>query len=376
MISSSGFFWNKERGYQFKGSEVSNPDIVFYFFDKNLSKNNDIYQLVKERFPNSKLFGCSTSGPILDDDIYMDSFTGMCMSFEKTKLKLVQSECPSQDQSFKAGKELVEKLLGDGLTHIWVVSDGMTVHGTEFMNGANSVMPKGVHITGGMSSDSFEFKETLTGVDGKPKSGQACAVGFYGKNLKVGSGAEGGWDVIGLERIVTKSEGNVLYELDGLPALDLYKEYLGPDADKLPASGLLFPLSIRKTSSSKLIVRTIDIVDEKTKALRFTGDIPQGYIAQFMKGNFDHLVKGARNAAAHANENASNDNGVALAVSCIGRQLLMGQRTSDELEAIGRELGDTVPLAGFYSNGEYSLAEGGVSALHNQTMTMTVFRET
>jgi len=380
MISASGFFWAKNKGFQFSDESglPATPDIVLYFLDKKIAGGTDIYDVVKQKFPDSIHLGCSTSGPVLADDLYLDAFTGMAISFEKTKLKTAARPCPSQDQSYETGKALVNDLLSEGLCHIFVLTDGMTVHGDDFIRGANEALPSGATISGGMASDGFEFKETLVGLNGALKSGQACAIGFYGDALKVGFGAEGGWDTFGLERVITKSQGNILYELDGLPALELYKEYLGPEADKLPGSGLLFPLAIRKDNDSEIIVRTIDIVDETNKAMRFSGNIPQGYTAQFMKGDFDHLVDGAHAAANMARKESHVDDAgksVALIVSCLGRQLLMGQQICDELEAVHETLGENAVIAGFYSNGEYSKKGFEPCALHNQTMTLTLLQE-
>ena len=75
------------------------------------------------------------------------------------------------------------------------------------------------------------------------------AVGLYGEHVKLGHGSKGGWDTFGPERIVTKSDGNVLYELDDKPALALYKEYLGDRAAGLPGSALLFPLALRASKA-------------------------------------------------------------------------------------------------------------------------------
>lgn len=376
-MRASGFFWAKEKGFKFEGDIGADPDIVFYFLDKRIAAHTDAFALLREKFPDSILFGCSTSGPVLTDDIYLDNFTGVAVKFNKTTLKTAQRDCKSQADAYETGKALVRDLASDGLRHIFVITDGMTVHGDDFIRGANEVLPEGTTISGGMASDGFEFKETMSGINVPPASGRACAVGFYGPDLTVGFGAEGGWDTFGLERVVTKSKGNVLYELDGMPALDLYKEYLGPEADKLPSSGLLFPLGLRKDAHSELIVRTIDTVDEENKALRFSGDVPQGYTAQFMKGDFDHLVDGASAAAEKAKGECNSGEGqsLALVVSCLGRQLLMGQQISDELEAVCGALGGDAVISGFYSNGEYSKKGFEPCALHNQTMTLTILRE-
>lgn len=376
MIKAKNFFWAGERGLNFSdsGEQDFKPDIVFYFFDKRISRKIDAYSILKERFPKSILFGCSTSGPVLNDDIYLNTFTGIAASFEKTQIKSAQIECPDQKFSDEAGKRIVSAFAPENLQHIFVVTDGMTVNGSRFIDAANKVLPNGVSISGGLSSDGFDFSETLSGINTQPATGQVCALGFYGDSIQVGYAAQGGWDKFGLERVVTKSDGALLYELDGKPALDLYKEYLGDAAEKLPSSGLLFPLAIRKTETDDIMVRTINAVDEDLRTLRFTGDIPQGYIAQFMKGNFKNLSSGAAQAAREALQMTQNDAGFALLVSCLGRQLLMGNQISDELEAVQKILGNT-PSAGFYSNGELSYDRKALGILHNETMTITVFQE-
>lgn len=97
---------------------------------------------------------------------------------------------------------------------------------------------------------------------------------------------------------MTKSKGNVLYELDGRPALQLYQEYLGNRAAGLPATGLLFPLTIRTSSTGgKVLVRTILVVDETAQSMTFAGDMPEGVLARLMPENFDRSVQGASEAA-------------------------------------------------------------------------------
>ena len=168
--------------------------------------------------------------------------------------------------------------------------------------------------------------------------------------------------------------------LDGKPALELYKRYLGEAAEQLPGSALLFPLVVRPDPESSYdVVRTIVGVNEENQSLIFAGDIPQNWSAQLMRGVPDRLVDGALRAARQSglkDNGAANDSTLALIVSCIGRKLMMGQRISDEVEVIREECG-SVPTIGFYSYGEIC-PHGftGSCTLHNQTMTITVFRET
>jgi hypothetical protein len=204
------------------------------------------------------------------------------------------------------------------------------------------------------------------------------AVGLYGDSLRVGHGSKGGWDVFGVERKVTKSAANVLYELDGQPALALYKKYLGDRAAGLPATGLLFPLALRAPADrQKWLVRTILAVNEADQSLTFAGDIPEGYFAQLMSANFDRLVQGAGNAAQSAALTGVGeaDEMLCIAVSCVGRRLVLGEHCEEETEATLGMLPPRTRQVGFYSYGEISPYAKGRCDLHNQTMTLTTIGE-
>ena len=206
-------------------------------------------------------------------------------------------------------------------------------------------------------------------------------VGFYGSALKVGYGSLGGWDPFGLERTITRSKDNVLYELDGQPALKLYKEYLGEEQAKgLPGTGLLFPLRLRMKSGGKEaeVVRTILAVDEKEQSMTFAGDMPEGTQVSLMKANFDRLVDGAAGAASMSVESlGSNKAQLAILISCIGRKLVLKERVEEEIEAVRGVIGNEAAIIGFYSYGELCpvAATEKQCELHNQTMTITTFRE-
>ena len=233
-------------------------------------------------------------------------------------------------------------------------------------------------MTGGLAGDGARFEVTLVGADGAPEEGRIAAIGLYGQSLTVGHGSVGGWDVFGPERTITRSSGNVLYELDGKPALDLYRTYLGDEAKNLPGSGLLFPLKIRPPHGpTQDVVRTIVGIDEDANSLIFAGNIPEGYVGQLMRGNFENLIEGAAEAARMAGSAVNGERKLVVLVSCIGRKLLLGQPIGEEVEAVSQVFGEETPVIGFYSYGEISPhAQTGICDLHNQTMTVTVLAET
>jgi hypothetical protein len=237
-------------------------------------------------------------------------------------------------------------------------------------------------VSGGLAGDGARFEKTYVAHEGKAISGGVTAVGFYGGALRVAHGSAGGWDEFGPQRLITRSDGNVLYELDGKPALDLYERYLGEEAADLPASALVYPLKIFDPARPQdEMVRTVLSIDREVGSMTFAGDVPVNWPARLMRGEFEHLIDGATTAASHAlaelqSENPSLSPSVCLLVSCVGRRLLMGQRTSDEVEAVARVMKGEPIQIGFYSYGEIAPQNGSKACdLHNQTVTVTLLAE-
>ena len=330
-----------------------------------------------EEYGESVIVGCSTAGEIFGTQIFDESLSAAIAKFEHTNLRIASAPVRSADDSFKAGQVIAQRLMDSTLRGILVLSDGLSVNGSELVRGLNSTVLPSVVVTGGLAGDGNRFQRTWVLQDRRPQSGWVTAVGFYGNHVRIGHGSKGGWDLFGPERRVTKSNENVLLELDGRPALQLYKEYLGDRAAGLPATGLLFPLALRADQSdSKSLVRTILAVSEEDQSLTFAGDIPEGSLVQLMKANFDRLVQGASEAATTTKLSADGEScTLAIAISCVGRRLVLGERTEEETEATREVLPKGTQQIGFYSYGEISPYATGACDLHNQTMTLTTLSE-
>ncbi|MBY0247676.1 MAG: FIST C-terminal domain-containing protein [Nitrospiraceae bacterium] len=350
--------------------------IVLFGASSFIESANPIRELLAN-YPRSKVIGCSTAGEILGTQIFDESVSAAIVCFDHTDLRMASAPARSVEDSFAAGQEIAQQLNDSELRGILVLSDGLGVNGSELVRGVNSQIPPSVVVTGGLAGDGDRFQRTWVLQDGRPQSGFVTAVGFYGDHARIGHGSKGGWDRFGPERRVTKSKGNVLFELDGRPALQLYKEYLGDRADGLPATGLLFPLAVRADhTDSKSLVRTILAVNETEHSLTFAGDIPEGALAQLMKANFDRLVQGASEAAFSTQVSTGVDScTLAIAISCVGRRLVLGGRTEEEIEATLEVLPKGTKQIGFYSYGELSPFATGTCDLHNQTMTLTTLSE-
>lgn len=357
----------------------SERTLVLVFGAPRFASDTGPLEELRAAFPRSCVLGCSTAGEIHGAEVADDSLSVAIARFDSSDLQLHTSRVASADASFDAGRDLASSLTDEDLRAILVLSDGLSVNGSELVRGVNSVVPASVIVTGGLAGDGARFQETWVLGEGRPQSGLVSAVGLYGERLRVGHGSRGGWDMFGPERRVTRSRGNVLYELDDKPALDLYRNYLGDRADGLPASALLFPLALRETSGAKkVLVRTILAVDEKERSMTFAGDVPQGHLAQLMRANFDRLIQGASDAAERteaAHKPSSLSDVLSIAISCVGRRLILGDRAEEELEATLERLPSQAQQVGFYSYGEISPYATGHCDLHNQTMTLTTIRE-
>lgn len=334
-------------------------------------------------FRHSLLLGCSTSGEIRGAEVHDNSISVAVARFEHTPLRRASTPIAAAEDSYAAGRTLATELAppfaGEQLRSVFVLSDGLSVNGTPLVQGLSDGLPAGVVITGGLAGDGSRFGQTwVLEADGQARSGIISAVGFYGERLRVGHGCDAGWSDFGPERRITRSQGNVLFELDGKPALSLYKSYLGERAVDLPGAALLFPLSVRRSpQDSQTLVRTILAVDEERQSLTFAGDMPEGGVARLMRANTDKLITSAGLAAQQAAQGLPpHTPTLVVSVSCVGRRLVLGERTDEEVETVVDCMPAGAAHLGFYSYGEISPSlPGGVASLHNQTMTVTALAE-
>lgn len=367
--------WTPGQGWSSAKGGLPDAQVVLVFGAKGALADPARMKDIKAAYPQAHFIGGSTAGEIAGTHVLDGTVVTTAVHFQRSTLHVASIDLQPNEDSARAGERLARLLPMSGLVHVFVVSDGQMVNGSELVRGMGAALPRGVAVTGGLAGDGADFHSTLTMSDQGPRSGRLTALGLYGPRLHVGYGSLGGWDPFGPHRVITKSTGNILFELDGQPALPLYKRYLGEQASGLPATGLLFPLAVQLPSGVE-VTRTILGVNEKDQSLTFAGDVPQGCVARLMKANFDRLVDGAHGAAQGA-VMADGKAELAILISCIGRKLVLKSRTEEELEAVQDVLGKQAALAGFYSYGEICpSAPNAGCELHNQTMTITTLRET
>lgn len=326
------------------------------------------------RLPGAVVMGCSTAGQILGNRVDPAPLVVSVTVFENARVSSAFAHVQDSDAS-TAGRAIGHEITGDAngepIAGVLVFGGGLQVNGSALVEGLSAGLPEGTPVSGGLAGDGPRFERSWVHLNGDTGENCAVAFGVIGEAVDFRHGSQGGWDGFGPRRTITHSDANVLYELDGQPALALYTQYLGDRATEMPSSALLFPLTVSSPDDDRSLVRTILSVDEEQQSMTFAGDVPQGWSARLMWTTTDRLMEGATEAAEEA---AQSGIGLAIAISCVGRRLVLGARTDEELDSVVDALGHEAPIVGFYSYGEFSPAHGPC-ALQNQTMTLTTISE-
>lgn len=378
-VKNSLIYTNEELSAFLCELDKEKESLILLFGSMPNTATNSIITALREYNPQNIIIGCSSSGEIYQDEIHDNSLSIASVTFENTQLKRAEVKIQSAADSYACGESIAKQLYSPELRSIFLISDGLNVNGTEIIRGIQKHVSDNVIITGGLAGDGDRFEKTWVVSEADCVSEKIItAVGFYGEQITVSSGSRGGWDIFGPERIITRSEGNVVYEIDRQPALELYKKYLGNRAAELPSAALLFPITIRdedESGKSDGVVRTILAIDEEKQSMTFAGDVPEGSRAQLMKANYDRLIDGAHAAASLTEKIAHNGDQIVIAISCVGRRLVLGVRSEEETQCCLEKMPENTCMLGFYSYGEISPNEVGKSTLHNQTMTITRISE-
>lgn len=386
MIRSYTLSWSKESGWIAPKPLPAKQQLILLFVDSRCFDDSDrespsydqVSKAVGEltrHYPLALVVGCSASPRIIGAEFADAPVIGMLLTFEHTEVQTFTLAVTAGEERH-AADQIGQALDRDGLQHILLFSDGLHLSTSRLVAQLNTQFSGTSNISGGMAGDGDQFRQTFVISDQTIQQKALVAVGFYGSQLQVATGAGNGWNSFGPKRLVSRSEGRRVYSFDDQSALSLYKKYLGPFADNLPQSALYFPIAVSVSSNSE-IIRTVFDVDESTGSLLFSDDVPQGRVARFMKANSDRLIDAAEETANQVRSHLrAKDGQFALVVSCIGRYLVMGERSIEELEAVQAALPDT-PMMGFYSYGEMSGVHPGDQQceLHNQTMTLILMAE-
>lgn len=365
-----------EISYSYQSIEDSSKaSFILVFASRVMLESPSWMANIQNTYQGAPVVSCSSSGMIYQSLVKEEDVSGVAIQLEKTKFRIDVKQLSDFSDSKEMGKQLATDLQSNGLKHILLFSDGWLVNGSDLIEGVYSFVSKDVSVGGGFAGDGANFSRTLIGLNQRIERGLVVAIGMYGEDLSVGFGKHGGWNEFGIEMEVTTVNDREIFQLNNQSALDLYKEFLGSDADGLPGKALMYPISVKLPGYPNPLVRTVMNIDEIEGSIITGEPIPKGAKVQFMRAQFNNIIKGVEQAVKMSLKNHDSSPDFALVVSCVGRKLLFGKQIEEEITITKKALGNTPAVSGFYSNGEICMDERGLAELHHQYLTVTTFSE-
>lgn len=330
-----------------------------------------------------QFIGCTTDGEISTAGFSTKSAVLAGVVSDQVDFQVVAVPQLSHDPE-QAGRALAQEFTRY-TRYLQIFSDGITGNGCAILRGIRARLPANVPISGGTSGDNGRFVQTWQFSQGQILTDALVAIGFMG-DFNVGTGVQSGWAPIGLPKKVTRAAGNVLYELNGEPALKVLKRFLGKHAEKLPAVGVEYPLGFfcksevpddcrQNGKDGQFLLRATMKVNIADGSIHFAGEIPQGAMVYLTCGDSASILEATVEATRQALHQLSGFSPVmAFVYSCMARKIVLGKRVKDEFESIFQQFSPSpVPIIGYYSYGEYSPGKAdGPCFLHNETAAISV----
>ena len=281
----------------------------------------------------------------------------------------------------KSAADKVKALAGAELRAFMMLPDVLVGNGADIVRGVLDSLGEHFPVVGGASGDDFKFVKTFQYLNDKVYSGTVVGLGLVG-NFKIGIGVKHGWLPVGSPMKVTRSTGAVLHELNGAPAINIYRDYFGAEEAKklqeetLAKLAITYPLGMTVAGSDEMLIRDPITVDANG-SITCAAEIPEGSEIRLMIGSREEAVKVAKVAAEKAIEQLDGTPAKAVIIfNCIARNKL------EEIDAIQEAVGKETPLIGFYTYGEQAPLGGEVRniekcnpAFHNETVVICVLGE-
>jgi hypothetical protein len=218
-----------------------------------------------------------------------------------------------------------------------------------------------IPVTGGCAGDDLLFQKSFQYYGDEILTDSAPAVLISG-DVSVGIGQRHGWMPIGRPRKVTRSSGNIVYQLDRRPAVSIYEDYLGIkrqelSQEPLASVAMTYPLGIAGEEYPEFLLRGAFRVG-KAGSLICNGEIAQGSNVRLMIGGYESALEAAQQAAHDSAEQVGRSKLKGALVFCsVARQKMLGSEFHGEIDVIRNALGGAgLRIGGFYSYGELAPA--------------------
>jgi len=349
-----------------------NPTLAFAFVSPQLPITE-----IHNEFKNHHiaLFGETSSGEILFDksnkSTLVNSGVFVLTDINPDFFKAKMFERKGKD-SFSFGEDIGE-FINNCYNNPSVIigGSGLDLDGQQLVEGIKEKTDENIVIFGGLAGDDGKFEQTYVYNEFASVDSGAVVVVFDNEKIELSGVATSGWVGLGMSHIITKSEGNIVYEIDNKPALDTYLEYLNISIDDMPAIGVEYPLLIKRDNNIDAL-RAVTGIDTKKRSLIFAGSVPQGSVVSFsISPGFEVIENTKTKIQQFAKQNHETD--LFLLFSCVARQLSLGPMVDDEIMLVADKW--KVPVAGFFTYGEIGTNVNSTSDFYNQTFTLVSIKD-
>ncbi|MBA2500240.1 MAG: FIST C-terminal domain-containing protein [Chitinophagaceae bacterium] len=325
-----------------------------------------------------QIFGSTTSGEFISPEISQGGIVIMLLDMNPGYFKLLLLETGEQT-TLENAKQIGLTGKNTFSNAAFLIASGwLTQDGENIVEGITEGFGADVTIFGGMAGDDLALDGPFVFTNGQSSSKGLLALIIDEDKIQINGIATCGWKPIGTTKTITKSEGNIVYTIDDKPALDMILKYLGVDYDFdsgkeiVTQLGALYPLQMEREGVAP-VMRTAMFANRNDRSLICAGNIPRGSKVKFsLPPDFDaieQVIEECRQLKIEQQPEAD----ALIMFSCISRHLSFGVLIKEEIEQI-QQLWD-VPLAGFFSYGEFGRSKTGKHEFHNNTCCILVLKE-
>jgi len=361
-------------------------DLGLVFSSPDLSSAN-LLKTLSLSLGEAPIIGCSGAAIISNQGIFKHGLAIMLLSFPGSIyfnvacVRDIKAKTP-----LNAGRELGEQL-SYGFRNVRrdlgvIFSDGLIEESSNLLSGLQERLGRSFPLVGASASDDMRFLKTYLYFNQELLSDSAVGI-LWGGKLNFGLGIKHGWKPLGKPRTVTKSQGDIVYEIDNKPASQIYEEYLACDLPKLQKEmrriSVLYPIGIDMPQEEEYILRNILSI-ENNGSLRLQGNVTLGSSIRLMIGTKESCLSATQQAVDEAKnvpvtlaEKTGTKNFI-LVFDSVSRYILLRRDAPRELEIIKEGFGENTPIIGLYTYGEQAplraISYQGQACLHNQTITI------
>ena len=333
---------------------------------------------------NIDIFGCTSCGEFIDNHQSEGEIVMLLLDLSKAYYTILLEDVENNNVD-KAASLIAYKALNHFKTPLFLLTCNGVYENGQYFDGETLVktlvkqLGEDAVFFGGMAGDDWGIMNTYIFTHQKESGNGIAALVFDASRISLHGMAIHGWKPLGITRKVTKSSGNKVYCIDGKPAAEMYLKYLGmtektgdESFDIFKELSVHFPL-IAKRKDGETIIKSPRAIDKENNALIMDIVMEEGSDFHFATPpDFEISQEIISEAVALKNSMEGNPDAL-LIFSCAGRPPVLGPLTNVENEGLAEIW--HVPMAGFYTYGEFGRTKGGMQHFHSGMCCWVTLKE-